>query len=69
MLAGFDMLFTHMVDHVDAFLDLIRPTSTHPCRTLIAYLAYHLWLTRNTFAFYSRRPSVRLVLERVRIHA
>lgn len=68
-LAGFDILFTHVTDYVDTFLNLIRPISTHPCRTLLAYIAYHLWLSRNAFAFDSGRPSARLILERAHIYA
>lgn len=41
-LASFGILFTHVVDYVDTFLDLIRPAAAHPYRTFIAYLVYHL---------------------------
>lgn len=45
------------------------PTTGHSLYTLLAYRAYHEWVTRNVFAFDSMRPSARIVLERACVHA
>lgn len=61
--------FMQVVDYVNTFMDLIRPTTGHPLSTLLAYIVYHIWLTRNAFAFDFVRPSAIVVLKRARVHA
>lgn len=46
-MAGYDGLFMHDVDVVNTFLELLQLGPVHSSSIFLAYLAYHIWLTRN----------------------
>lgn len=60
-------------DQVHTFLELLKHRiKDHKVRAfgfLAAYIAYHIWLTRNVLVFDSRRCSARVITERACIHA
>lgn len=65
---GLDGFFIHAVHHADTFLELLQQGTGHCPYTLLAYIMYHTWLTRNAIVFNSIRCSAKVIVERDRIH-
>lgn len=68
-LVDLDGLFMHAVDFVDTFLGLLQLSIKHSLHILLAYIAYHIWLTMNAIVFNYSKCLTRVIVERAHAHA
>lgn len=55
-------------DIMSLFMEQLQTTSGHPFCSLIAYVAYHIWLTRNALIFTQSRCTASIIMERAHAH-
>lgn len=70
--AGLDGLIFRIEDPLSAFLELLRQyAGSHRTRAIAiraTYIAYHIWLSRNTLVFDSRSCPMRIILQSACMH-
>lgn len=68
-MAALDDFLLQEGDLVSIFIDQLRTATGHPAQSLMACVAYHIWLSMNALIFTLSRCTAGVIVERARANA